>query len=139
MISKKSIRKSIKYLPAPATKKYSPMRFLRHTFKKTHLYPKTLWIRTPVIPNATDTVENIQGIGDFIQANLEGAVDRWELCAFNNLCRDKYKRLGMDWSFADQDLAEKSWMEELTRVAKSRVTPSIVCWSGATKLERKRN
>lgn len=105
-------------------------------YKKTHLYPKTLWIRTPVIPNATDTVENIQGIGDFIQANFEEAVDRWELCAFNNLCRDKYKRLGLDWSFADQDLAEKSWLEELTRIAKSRVKPSIVCWSGATKLER---
>ena len=42
----------------------------------------------------------------------------------------------MDWSFADQDLVERSWMEELTRVAKSRVKPSIVCWSGSTKLER---
>jgi len=106
------------------------------TYKKTHLYPKTLWIRTPVIPNATDKVENISGIGDFIRANFEEAVDRWELCAFNNLCRDKYKRLGLNWPFADQDLVEKSRMEELTRAAKSRVKPSIVCWSGATKLER---
>jgi len=106
------------------------------TYKKTHLYPKTLWIRTPVIPNATDTVENISDIGDFIRANFEEAVDRWELCTFNNLCRDKYKRLGLNWPFADQDLVEKSRMEELTRVAKSRVKPSIVCWSGATKLER---
>jgi pyruvate formate lyase activating enzyme len=108
-------------------------------FKKTHPYPKILWIRTPVIPDATGTIENIRGIGDFIDAKLEGAVDRWELCAFNNLCRDKYQRLGMDWPFAQKDLPEKSLMEELTRVAQSRVPPSVVCWSGSTKLDKDSN
>ena len=108
-------------------------------FKKNHPYPKTLWVRTPVIPGATDTVENIRGIGDFIHANIEGAVDRWELCAFNNLCRDKYQRLELDWSFAETDLPEASRMEELTRIAKSRVSPSIVCWSGSTKLAKSKN
>jgi len=106
-------------------------------YKKTHLYPKTLWIRTPVIPDATDTAENIREIGDFINAKLQGAVDKWELCAFNNLCRDKYKRLGIDWSFKDTELPEKSQMEELNIIAKSRVAPSIVCWSGSTRLETK--
>ncbi|MEE9911786.1 MAG: glycyl-radical enzyme activating protein [Deltaproteobacteria bacterium] len=106
-------------------------------YKKTHPYPQALWIRTPVIPGATDTVENIRGIGDFIHTRLEGAVDRWELCAFNNLCRDKYQRLGMNWSFADKDLPEKSRMEELTRVAQSLVQPSRVSWSGSTKLTRR--
>lgn len=105
-------------------------------FKKTHPYPKTLWIRTPIIPDATDTVQNIQGIGEFIQANLEGAVDLWELCAFNNLCQSKYERLGMDWPFAGCDLPEKSRMEELTRIAKSRVPPLMVCWSGSTRLTK---
>jgi len=108
-------------------------------FKKNHPYPKTLWIRTPVIPGATDTVENIRGLGDFINNNLEGAVDRWELCAFNNLCRDKYKRLDMDWSFAQKDLPERAQMEELTRIAQSRVSPSMVCWSGSKKLEKSGN
>lgn len=103
-------------------------------YKKTHLFPETLWIRTPVIPGYTNTAENIQSIGDFISANMQGAVAKWELCAFNNLCRDKYKRLGIDWSFADTELPEKSLMEELVLVAKSSVTPSIVCWSGSTKL-----
>ncbi|MCK7505330.1 MAG: radical SAM protein [Desulfobacterales bacterium] len=42
-------------------------------YKKTHRYPKTFWIRTPVIPGATDTAENIRGIGDFISANLRGS------------------------------------------------------------------
>jgi len=97
--------------------------------------PKHFWIRTPVIPGATDTSENIRGIGDFISANLHGTVARWELCSFNNLCRDKYKRLGIDWPFADKELPERSLMEELAQVARSRVTPSIVCWSGSTRMK----
>ncbi|MCK7505329.1 MAG: hypothetical protein MZV70_15435 [Desulfobacterales bacterium] len=39
----------------------------------------------------------------------------------------------MDWSFADKELPEKALMEELARIARSRVNPSIVCWSGSTK------
>ena len=104
-------------------------------YKKTHVIPKIFWIRTPVIPGATDTAENIWGIGDFISANLHGTVARWELCAFNNLCRDKYKRLGIDWPFTDKELQDRSLMEELARIARSRVTSSIVCWSGSTRME----
>jgi pyruvate formate lyase activating enzyme len=108
-------------------------------YKKTHPSLKALWIRTPVIPGATDTEENIRGIGDFISANLQGAIDRWELCAFNNLCRDKYARLGIDWPFAQTELMGKSLMEELSLIAKSRVAPSLVCWSGLTRLEQRNN
>ncbi len=108
-------------------------------YKKTHIFPKTLWIRTPVIPGATDSSENILGIGDFIKENLEGAVARWELCAFNNLCRDKYVRLGMNWPYACEELPERSLMETLAQIARTRVSPSIVCWSGSTKLEQKNN
>jgi len=108
-------------------------------YKKTHVSLKAFWIRTPVIPGATDTIENIRGIGDFLNANLPGAVTRWELCAFNNLCREKYKMLGIDWLFAHTELPEKSLMEELSIIAKSTVSPSIVCWSGSTKLEKGAN
>ena len=108
---------------------------LAANYKKTHTSPKTFWIRTPVIPGATDAEENIRGIGDFISTNLRGAIDRWELCAFNNLCRDKYERLGIDWPFAQTELVEKSLMEELSLIAKSKVSPSLVCWSGLTRLE----
>ncbi|OFV87080.1 MAG: hypothetical protein A3J75_05310, partial [Acidobacteria bacterium RBG_16_68_9] len=51
-----------------------------------------LWIRTPLIPGATATEENIRGIGAFLARSLGGGVSRWELCAFNNLARDKYRR-----------------------------------------------
>ncbi|MFA5322799.1 MAG: glycyl-radical enzyme activating protein [Smithella sp.] len=106
---------------------------------KTHASPKTFWIRTPVIPGATDTPENIQGIGDFINTHLRGTVNRWELCAFNNLCRDKYKRLGIDWPYADKELPEKSFMEKLCQIAKSAATLPVVCWSGSTKIDRNAN
>ncbi len=66
--------------------------------------PPRLWIRTPLIPGATLNRENLAGIGNFLAENLGDRVERWELCNFNNLCRDKYLRLGMKWAFADTPL-----------------------------------
>ena len=43
---------------------------------------------------------------------LEDAVERWELCAFNNLCRDKYRRLDMDWAYNDYPLLEQADLEQ---------------------------
>ena len=95
-----------------------------------------LWIRTPIIPDATATAENVRGIGKFIAANLKGLVNRWELCAFNNLCRDKYLRLDREWVYKDQGLLSKLCMEKMAAVARnSGVDPDIVCWSGSTRLE----
>ena len=76
-----------------------------------------LWIRTPIIPGATDSVENIRAIGERI--NAIGGAERWELCAFNNLCSDKYKRLDIDWTFKDTPLVSKRHMQELLEAAKS--------------------
>ena len=98
--------------------------------------PQALWIRTPIIPNATATEENIRGIGRFIAERLEGFVQRWDLCAFNNLCRDKYRRLDLDWEFKDCDLLSRLFMEKMTVVARnSGVDPEIVHWSGSTRLD----
>jgi len=47
--------------------------------------------------------------------------------------------LGINWLFANTELPEKSLMEELSSIAKSIVPPSIVCWSGSTKLEKGAN
>lgn len=98
--------------------------------------PYELWIRTPIIPNATATEENVRGIGRFLAANLDGLVNRWELCAFNNLCRDKYLRLDLNWEYKDQGLLSKQSMEKMAAIARnSGVDPAIVYWSGSTKLE----
>ena len=63
---------------------------------------------------------------------------RWELCAFNNLCQDKYLRLGREWDFRETELMTEDTMKELASAAgKSGVDPSIVFWSGSTRLEKK--
>jgi len=101
-------------------------------------FPKALWIRTPIIPETTATDDNIRGIGNFIASNLTDFVNRWELCAFNNLCRDKYLRLDLDWEFNDARLMNKLQMEKLATIArKSGVAPDIVHLSGVTRLEEK--
>ncbi len=105
-------------------------------YAEAHMTPREMWIRTPVIPGATDRRENIAGIGAFIADKLAGRVSRWELCAFNNLCRDKYRRMGKDWCFASSKLMSRESMEELFNTARmSGVDPAIVCWSGLTEFE----
>jgi pyruvate formate lyase activating enzyme len=107
-----------------------------YDYMSTHDTPCKLWIRTPIIPGATEREENITGIGRFIATRLKGGVSRWELCSFNNLCRDKYLRLSLDWAFKESPLLTKGRMGELTEIARcSGVDPDIVSWSGPTKLE----
>lgn len=98
--------------------------------------PGSLWIRTPVIPDATAREENIRGIGRFIADNLHPAVQRWELCSFNTLCRDKYVRLNREWFFRDHDSLTEEFMERIAAVARdSGIDPALVHWSGPTKFE----
>ena len=95
-----------------------------------------LWIRTPIIPKATASEENIKAIGKFIAGNLNDVISRWDLCAFNNLCRNKYKRMDIDWMFKDEELMGKDEMNQLAETArKTGIDPVKVCWSGATRLE----
>lgn len=101
----------------------------------SHIVPKHLWVRTPVIPGKTDSIENIFGIGRFIAEFTGTIVDRWELCSFNNLCKDKYYRLNQGWSLQNAQLITEDRMNELAMAAKeSGVDPEIVHWSGATRL-----
>lgn len=96
--------------------------------------PKRLWLRTPIIPDATAAEENVRGIGRFVSEILGDLVSRWELCAFNNYCMDKYVRLGLDWPFREHPLLGKAVMERLVGVAKSSgVDPEVVLWTGETK------
>ena len=88
-----------------------------------------LWIRTPIIPGATDSDENIRAIGNRI--NAIGGAERWELCAFNNLCTDKYERLDIDWAFKNAPLVSKKRMEELLTIARSTRACEDIRSSGA--------
>ena len=87
-------------------------------------------MRTPIIPGATDTDDNIRALAGVVRDRAE----KWELCAFNNLCRDKYERLGKTWAFKDAKLMPKARMEALTALARESGAPCAV-WSGSTALE----
>ncbi|MDR2111445.1 MAG: glycyl-radical enzyme activating protein [Spirochaetaceae bacterium] len=88
-----------------------------------------VWVRTPIIEGATDGEENIKAIGDFIRRT--GLPEKWELCAFNNLCRDKYDRLDRDWDYKNTGLTLKAHIEGLTEIARERVPRAV--YSGATR------
>jgi len=99
--------------------------------------PAGLWIRTPIIPGATDSAENVAAIGRFLADNVGPSVGRWELCAFNNLCRDKYTRLGLRWEFHDAELLTREALEALVAAAqRSGVHPDIVIGTGSTRLSQ---
>ena len=95
-----------------------------------------VWVRTPVIPGATDSEDNVATIGRFIVEHMAGAVSRWELCAFNNLCRDKYERLGQRWEYDEAPLMRREDMERLREAAeKSTGVPGLAAWTGAVRRE----
>lgn len=83
-------------------------------WKQNHNPELEIWIRTPLIPDATATQENIRAIGEFLLST--GAVEqisRWELCAFNNVCQDKYNKLGTPWSMAGVPLMKQPQLEQI--------------------------
>ncbi len=114
--------------------------------------PGAMWIRTPIIPGATDREENLYGLGRLIGAVAPPRLERWELCAFNNLCADKHSALGRDWAYSGRPLCEPEVMARLAEAARSgleagsaervpgREAVSLDCVSctGATRLAAER-
>lgn len=100
--------------------------------------PVELWIRTPLIPGATDMVENIASISQYLGQYAGGIAQRWELCAFNNLCRDKYRRLGMDWQFNEAVLLSKEHLDEIEmNASQNGFPPEKIFITGARKVEER--
>lgn len=73
-----------------------------------------LWVRTPLIPGATDSEENIRAIASFLENTASDTLQRWELLAFNNLCAAKYDRLNIPWTY---DGVEKPHQNALDRIS----------------------
>jgi pyruvate formate lyase activating enzyme len=94
-----------------------------------------IWIRTPLIPGATDSDENILAIGQILADSMDGMITRWELCAFNNLCRDQYTRLGINWDYARTPLMTAFELAHCKQTAQeSGFHPDLIIATGATRL-----
>jgi pyruvate formate lyase activating enzyme len=78
-----------------------------------------LWVRTPLVPGAAAAPEVLTAIGEFLRRELAGAVERWELCAFNPTCSAKYRRLGLPWEYAGFGLPTESATADLLAVARA--------------------
>lgn len=85
---------------------------------QSHQLSTQIWIRTPLIPDMTASQENVTAIGRFINTQLSESVEKWELCAFNNLCSDKYARLGIQWDLKYKELLSEREMKNLLLIAK---------------------
>lgn len=98
---------------------------------------KRLWVRTPLIPEASATQDNLHAIGAWLAQHLAEHVERWELCAFNNLCRDKYRRLGLDWKFAGASLMTQAQLDQAQAWARaSGFDPSRAFVTGAASVKK---
>lgn len=92
--------------------------------------PMRIWIRTPLIPEITDTPENICAIGAFIRDNLLDVVERWELCAFNGVCAGKYDKLGKVWPFEGKGAMTQAQTHAIRKLACAMVPEKKVLISG---------
>ncbi|MHA2118096.1 MAG: glycyl-radical enzyme activating protein [Candidatus Thorarchaeota archaeon] len=90
-----------------------------------------VWIRTPVIPEYTDSEENIRAIARFIVDTFPQA-ERFDLLAFNKMCIDKYTLFGLEYPLRKADLVSKHKMDRLADIAREEGVTNVV-WSGMTK------
>jgi pyruvate formate lyase activating enzyme len=77
-----------------------------------------LWIRTPLVPGAAADAAVLHGIGNFLHNEFAGAIERWELCAFNPSCRTKYHRLGLVWPYENEGLLDETKTASLLAAAR---------------------
>ncbi len=90
-------------------------------------------IRTPLIPEATFTEHNLTEIGRFLDRELDGTVDKWELCAFNPLSQEKYDRLGLNWKYKGVPMLTRQESERALRWARRAFShPEKVIVTGLT-------
>lgn len=79
---------------------------------------KPFWVRTPLIPGATDSDENIRAIAAFLAGiNTKGSLVWYELLNFNPLGSSKYESLRRQNPFADAKPLSSARVAELKAVA----------------------
>jgi len=77
-----------------------------------------LWIRTPLIPQKTALISEVQAIAEFISEKIIDVIERWEMCAFNGSCIQKYKRLNIQWQQANSSSLNENQINSFRKILK---------------------
>jgi pyruvate formate lyase activating enzyme len=107
-----------------------PLELVTENARNITAMGKPMWVRTPIVPDHTDSIENIGKIARFIRENLP-TVERYDLLAFNNTCAAKYERLGLEWKLEGKTLIREELMERLAQEARNEGL-DFVRWAGLT-------
>lgn len=91
-----------------------------------------VWVRTPIIPGYTDSLENVRAVAQFVAGAFPRCA-RHDLLAFSNLCTPKYAQLDMPFTLAGQPLLDADTMERLCETAREAGS-AHARWSGPTRL-----
>ena len=96
-----------------------------------------LWIRTPLIPKSTAIKGNLEEIARFLIEHGLNQISRWELCAFNNLCNDKYLRLDQKWTYENEPLMTREQLDQCHQwVVDTGFPADKVIVTGASRIEK---
>ena len=75
-----------------------------------------IWIRTPLIPEATVVEDNIKSLANYLKPFLGKEIEGWELCAFNNICVNKYEKLGIEWLYKNTDICTQEMVDGVYKI-----------------------
>lgn len=88
-----------------------------------------IWVRIPVIPDLTDSVEYQARVADFL-AGLTGKIARVDLIPYHNWCQSKYDWLGEDWGHANNEAIEPAELEKFRGFYESKGLRVVMGGSG---------
>lgn len=74
-----------------------------------------LWAETPVVPDATDSADNIAAIGEYL--HKLGGVERWILTPLDPAWNAAYERIYLDWAYRNAPRLTEARKASLLSVA----------------------
>lgn len=77
---------------------------------------KRMWIRTPIVPGYTDSIENVRGIAELCEEL--GNVERLDLLPYHRLGEPRYRKLGLKYPLEGLQPPTNEAMENLRKVAR---------------------
>jgi len=91
-----------------------PNEQIRENLRKLSMSGVAIIIRIPVIPNITDTSDNIRQIISFLHT-LNGTIREVHLLPFHRTANEKYKRIGKENPFGHIQSMQKDEIEAMKR------------------------